>query len=735
MDEKKATLATLEAAEAQARAAAAARETRATAIAGSSAPGSSSTPSVEKNAAAAEPLCADTCGQIFLADLMAIGTVRERIMDSLPVSAQARLRRVCLSFDEYARSRLELLNSVVVCGGLVVEDYTQPAWDNSRGPATGRRPPGREPDDSYHASREVYALQPRTMQWEQLPHLPKPRFAHACCRLSDGSIMVAGGIEHASELAFRNPGIGTEQGHHYEAGGRESSDEGYGHSECGDAVDSVEMFRPENNRWENLTAMPVAVAGAAACTLPASGDVLVVGGNVSDEDLQLSTSKTSYMYSRGLSVWTELDSRMHQGRADFGFVATNEGFLVIGGTRSTRAAAFRRSETRPGCGLLTAEYFCFKTKQWFQLPQPDSIAREDDDADEAYAERHGCAAALLDDGRVVVIGGLYHSRFDRHWCRSSSVVAFNIKQWECNRAAVAAAKAAGKPTPSEMAVCWQQIGFVSGESPNTGLAAFRLGRDSLLFAGGDKEDYDDSIDLAGYGPFHSTEASVRMLDPVPPAADDINMLKAKTLPQMPRGIAAFGLCPFDLSQVIDRSTFKEHHQKGLACFESGEYAAALQEYTKAVQTVENLDIIKVQTLEEVRAEFSAVDEDEEEEEDEMDDEDDEDDEDDWVEPDPLHERLRDEGVSASIIDGEAYTRDELVDMLIGLLPADNHVEFSSRFFDLTGPSFTLGRGRTLTELLPKQRERLVQLWLNIAQCALTMDQEADKYEEPRRWML
>lgn len=186
--------------------------------------------------------------------------------------------------------------------------------------------------------------------WSPAANLMTGRAGHTATLLSDGRVLVTGGIDGQSN-----------------------------------ALTSCEIYDPTGNRWTKAAGMRTARIDHAAVRL-ASGDVLVVGGSSGGQYNQ--TLDTAEVYHPATDRWSTVAASMTFSR--LGPTATllpNGLVLVAGGFDSTQPPV--DASLVPG----SVELFAPATETWSDVPRSPAGAQAQ-------------TATLLPDGRVLLAGGL-----------------------------------------------------------------------------------------------------------------------------------------------------------------------------------------------------------------------------------------------------------------------------------------------------------------------------------------
>ena len=225
--------------------------------------------------------------------------------------------------------------------------------------------------------------------WHPTGNLRGPRAYHTATRLSDGRVLVAGGIVN-DQLD-------------------------------GQTVASAELYDPRSGRWSPTGSLSVARRGHSATLLP-DGTVLVAGGYLGEGYLD-----TAERYDPGTGRWTAT-GRMTVGRGGHTATLMADGRVLViggggenddneGGPRSATAEVYD-----PGTGRWTSTGSMSQARKGFKatlLSDGTVLVAGDDDSAERYDPRTGAWAAtgsltearwgytatLLTDGTVLVAGG------------------------------------------------------------------------------------------------------------------------------------------------------------------------------------------------------------------------------------------------------------------------------------------------------------------------------------------
>lgn len=195
------------------------------------------------------------------------------------------------------------------------------------------------------ASVERYL--PAEDTWRAEAPLHVGRWLHSAVRTSDGQVAVIGGRSNASQEG-RGPGV---------------------------AIADVERFDPATGRWTELPPMSEP-RQRTAVVAGEDGALIVIGG-------QTATSSTNYAetWRPGLAEWELFQNHLSMSLSGHSGVRLPSGDLVVMGGEPPNAVDTAR-----------VQRWLAATKQWCL-------------AGELRASRKHHSATLLDDGRVLVVGG------------------------------------------------------------------------------------------------------------------------------------------------------------------------------------------------------------------------------------------------------------------------------------------------------------------------------------------
>ncbi len=194
------------------------------------------------------------------------------------------------------------------------------------------------------ASAELY--DPQTNSWALAASMHTPRSFHTATLLSDGRVLVVGGIEATNDVS-------------------------------GTVLGTAELYDPLTNSWTPATPLLFARARHTAVLL-ADHRVLVIGGTDSAYPASTSYFPTAEIYDPATQSWSQV-ANMNAARVDAtATVLPDNRVLVVGDD---------------GVNERTAEIFDPRTNGWLPIPDP-GVGR---------AEQ---VAVELRNGMVLVAGGI-----------------------------------------------------------------------------------------------------------------------------------------------------------------------------------------------------------------------------------------------------------------------------------------------------------------------------------------
>ena len=195
-------------------------------------------------------------------------------------------------------------------------------------------------DWSARSTAELF--DPTTGSWTYAGSPLAARRSNVAIRLNDGRVMVAGGLDAS-----------------------------------GHVMSSVEIYDPATDRFAAAAAMPGPRSEAAAVLLT-NGNVLIVGGTAGGPG-----TDTAFIYDPASDTWRTTTSHMNHARYGAVAVRMNDGRVLIGGGRYTSVAEAH------------LELFDPATETFVQAVDLPSFS----------TGRHGLTAHLLANGRVAFFGG------------------------------------------------------------------------------------------------------------------------------------------------------------------------------------------------------------------------------------------------------------------------------------------------------------------------------------------
>jgi N-acetylneuraminic acid mutarotase len=205
----------------------------------------------------------------------------------------------------------------------------------------------------YNSNTQAEVFYPDTKIFKSVGVMNSERFFHTATRLADGRVLAAGGGVDAFGQWF--------------------------------TYATVDIFDPKTNLWTKATKMNEARRAHSATLLP-DGRVLVAGGNIGGKNdgteagTQLDSAE---LYDPATDTWEKVPSRLVTARTFHTAALLPGGALLLFGGLDGSGSASRQVEGYFG-------------ETWQPLdPMP--------------IDRYQHASALLDDGRVLLAGGVYQA--------------------------------------------------------------------------------------------------------------------------------------------------------------------------------------------------------------------------------------------------------------------------------------------------------------------------------------
>ncbi len=242
-------------------------------------------------------------------------------------------------------------------------------------------------DDRYYppfsASSEIY--DPRTDRWSKLSDLRWPRIYHSATLLSDGRVLVAGGVGAEFLVEIFDPS--TQSWIHSNSMLRQR----YGHTATllkngkllivggianGSAQEYVELYSPDTDEWVQVASPPDKVSDQKAVLLE-SGEVIVVGGvsNTSPSGF----SRKGFIYDPARDIWKNLPNLAKPIYNHTATLLSNGSVIICGGDDGLNI-------------LKSVQIYNPSTKQLTSGPS-------------MMETRSTFTATRLLDGRLLLIGG------------------------------------------------------------------------------------------------------------------------------------------------------------------------------------------------------------------------------------------------------------------------------------------------------------------------------------------
>ena len=208
-----------------------------------------------------------------------------------------------------------------------------------------------QPTLGLHGSVEIF--DPSTGLWDVAGSMGTPRVAFSATLLSTGRVLVAGGVDN-DDLSLT----------------------------------SCELYDPASGTWSPTGSLAEARYGHTA-TLLGDGSVLIVGG--AQDDFEGLTTKSAELYDTASGKWAATGA-LRIDRSSHTATLLDDGKVLVTGGWSEHAPA-------PPSG-----YYIFQSLAEAELYDPES--REWTIAASLPTARFGHTATLLTDGRLLTAGGL-----------------------------------------------------------------------------------------------------------------------------------------------------------------------------------------------------------------------------------------------------------------------------------------------------------------------------------------
>ena len=254
-------------------------------------------------------------------------------------------------------------------------------------------------DGEFHGSSEIF--DPATGLWSPTEGQPsRSRSGHSAVRLSDGRVLVVGGREVLLGSSTRSlvPEI-----YNPSTGGWSSAEDmatdrirpvailltdGRVLVAGGSSLSSAELYDPVAGEWSGAASMSTGRVSPKAMRLQ-SGKVLVVGGT--DQTGNAARGNTSVeIYDPIEDTWSTTGSIAQPGRWGRWIVLLRDGRVLAGGGGTGTQLSIKSYHI--GCGQCV-EIFDPGSDTWSSVANMNKA-------------RFWGAAALLQDGKVLVVGGI-----------------------------------------------------------------------------------------------------------------------------------------------------------------------------------------------------------------------------------------------------------------------------------------------------------------------------------------
>ena len=261
-----------------------------------------------------------------------------------------------------------------------------------------------DPYAGFRSTAKIY--DPSTDSWVSAGKMEGKRAQHATIRLADGRVLIAGGSGIGpSREYWGNWGGETESAEVYDPStgtwsqtGSMSKDrdfptltlleDGRVLATGGFGAAMAEVYYPSDGTWTETGAMHEERRWHTA-TLLDDGRVLVVGGLYSSEGREYQALRSAEIWNPASGVWTQVED-MSEERGQHTATRLPDGrVLVVGGT--PEGYLFGGGGVF-GVGIASVEIFDPSSGSWSPVKSMSQ-------------NRTDHAAVLLDDGRVLVVGG------------------------------------------------------------------------------------------------------------------------------------------------------------------------------------------------------------------------------------------------------------------------------------------------------------------------------------------
>ena len=232
---------------------------------------------------------------------------------------------------------------------------------------------------------EIY--DPGTGGWSQTGNLNIPRSSHTATLLSNGKVLVAGGVAPATAELY-DPATGTwsltgklsETRVYHTAtllrDGKVLVVSGCGDEECFFYLGSAELYDPNTETWSVTGGLNAPRENKTLTTLP-NGNVLLPGGN-----FYSSTLNTAELYNPATGRWSYTGSLLNGRLQETATLLPSGQVLVVGGASGVGESSV----------LNSAELYDPATGKWNTTASLNTA-------------RYNHTATRLSDGKVLVVGG------------------------------------------------------------------------------------------------------------------------------------------------------------------------------------------------------------------------------------------------------------------------------------------------------------------------------------------
>jgi uncharacterized repeat protein (TIGR02543 family) len=254
--------------------------------------------------------------------------------------------------------------------------------------------------NTKQATNTAELYDPATGTWTSIAAMKSARFGHTATLLSDGKVLVAGGVSSSGIIGaaevydpvaktwtatgamkaarFGHTATLLRDGTVLVTGGTSG-----GYTSLA-PLNTAELYDPASGTWTSAAAMTGTRFGHTAVLLPDSGKVLVVGGLASFTLAGLTAASTAELYDPGTSNWSSAGTLVTGRFIHTTSLLPNGQVLAAGGAGSNNQLAISP--------MASAELYDPGTNQWVATTALKNA-------------RISHTATVLKNGQVLVVGG------------------------------------------------------------------------------------------------------------------------------------------------------------------------------------------------------------------------------------------------------------------------------------------------------------------------------------------